>query len=86
MDMKEMQKKAKEAREAKKLAGIPVVILTPTEKARADPRSMRKAITAFCFECMGGTGMPSVRQEVANCTAPQCSLYPLRPWQRHCNS
>ena len=55
--------------------------LSPVEKAQADPRSLRKAINAFCYECMGGDGEPGARDHVRNCTAPKCPLYPVRPWQ-----
>ena len=51
--------------------------LTPTEKARRNPKSLRLAITAFCWECVG-----QVRQDVTGCTATKCPLYPMRPWQK----
>ena len=54
----------------------------PTQKAAADPRSLRKAITAFCYECAGGDGEPGARSNVRNCTAPHCPLYRVRPWQK----
>lgn len=73
--------KAREAREARKAAGLGATA-GPLEKARAEPKSMRKAITAFCYECMGGDGEPGARGFVRDCTAPQCALYPLRPWQK----
>ena len=57
--------------------------LSPVEKARADPRSLRKAVTAFCYECVGGDDEPGARKEVTNCTAKGCHLYPIRPWQQN---
>lgn len=59
---------------------------SPTDKARADPYSLRKAITAFCYECMGGDGEPGARQHVRNCTSPKCPLYAVRPWQKDDNT
>lgn len=52
------------------------VLKTPAEKAKQDPKSMRKAITAFCWSCVGES-----KQDVANCRSKNCSLYALRPWQ-----
>lgn len=43
--------------------------------------SLRAAINAMCKECLydpiGGVG--NWRQQVTNCTAPKCPLYPVRP-------
>lgn len=33
-----------------------------------------RAIRFFCYECMGWQ-----KQEVRNCTAPSCPLFPYRP-------
>ena len=57
--------------------------LSPVEKALADPRSLRKAVTAFCYECMGGDDEPGARKEVTNCSAKGCPLYQVRPWQQN---
>lgn len=55
--------------------------LSPFEKVKASPKSLRKAVTAFCYECMGGDGEQGARGHVRNCTAKQCPLYHVRPWQ-----
>ena len=34
----------------------------------------KRAIRFFCYECMGWQ-----KQEVRNCTAPNCPLFPFRP-------
>lgn len=39
-------------------------------------KSMGAAIKAHCSECMGWD-----RNEVRNCTAPACPLYPYRPFR-----
>lgn len=36
-----------------------------------------QAIKNFCNECVGG-----IRQDITNCTAPQCNLYIYRPYQK----
>ena len=36
-----------------------------------------KAIRYFCYECMGWQ-----KQEVRNCTAPNCPLFPFRPLRK----
>jgi hypothetical protein len=54
-------------------------------KANADPRSKVKAIRAMCFQCFGGTKeeMPDAgwKDEIRNCTAPDCALYRHRPYR-----
>ena len=51
--------------------------LDPLEKARKNPRSLRLAINAKCYEC-------ACRQriEVTRCVVTDCPLHPVRPWQR----
>jgi len=48
----------------------------PMEKAKKNPRSLRAAINAKCFDCCCFQ-----RSEVKLCTAVDCPLYNLRPWQ-----
>jgi hypothetical protein len=36
-----------------------------------------QAIKQFCLDCVGDK-----REDVTNCTAPKCALYPLRPYQK----
>ena len=74
--------KAMAENQRRREAGEKIEVLDPIEKARRAPRSMRRAITAMCFQCMGGSDTPNVRWEVANClSAESCPLWPLRPWQ-----
>ncbi len=47
----------------------------PIDVAKNDPKSLRKAINAFCYECSGFE-----RREVSKCTAINCSLYLVKPW------
>ena len=50
---------------------------TPDEKARNNPKSLRLAINAKCYDCCCGQ-----RREVTLCEFEDCSLWALRPWQK----
>ena len=52
------------------------IVLNPIEKAKANPKSLRAAINAKCWECSCYS-----RTEVARCTIVKCPLNALRPWQ-----
>lgn len=54
---------------------------TPVEAAQAKPTSLKLAIKAFCWQCVGSGGDPGAKFRVRDCTAPSCSLFPHRPWQ-----
>lgn len=73
--------KARAKKTELKAAGL-LVRQSPIERAKADPFSLRKAITAFCYHCMGGDGEPGARKHVRECTFRNCPLYPVRPWQK----
>jgi hypothetical protein len=51
--------------------------LDPIQKAKQNPKSLRAAINAMCFDCTCGN-----RAEVGRCTVKNCPLYQVRPWQR----
>ena len=52
--------------------------LNPAEKARKNPRSLRLAINAKCWDCTCGQ-----RAEIKHCPMEtNCSLWPLRPYQQ----
>ena len=53
--------------------------LNPTEKARQNPQSMRLAINAFCYECMGFA--KSWRNYVKECPSKNCPLFGFRPYK-----
>ena len=47
-------------------------------------RSLRKAVNAKCWECMGGDEdkvSPLVCDEIRNCSSYGCPLRPYRPYQ-----
>lgn len=54
------------------------IIVNPIDKARQNPLSLRKAVTAKCYECMGFEKMA-----VRDCTSPGCPLFNVRPWQNY---
>ena len=56
---------------------IVVVQKTPMQKHLENPTSLRLAINAQCYDCMG-QGTPT---EIRNCTATKCPLYPVRPYR-----
>ena len=74
--------KAHEALRAKREAGEAVERIDPIEKARRNPKSLRRAVTAMCVRCFGGgEGAPVPRRDIRDCTAPACPLYLLRPYR-----
>lgn len=68
------------ARRARKQAGLPAV-KNPVEQALENPKSLRKAINAMCFYCMGGGKDQGTKNDVRDCTAPNCPLFAVRPHQ-----
>ena len=67
-------------------AGIKVVVLSPTEKARRNKASLRLAINGKCRSCCGegADGWKYTRETIQLCTASEtCSLWPVRPYQRN---
>lgn len=69
--------KARQAMIEKRAAGE-LVYLNPMQKAARHPDSLRMAINAKCWECVGGINAP---HEVAHCTAWGCPLWPVRPYR-----
>ena len=50
--------------------------LNPIEKAKQNPNSLRAAINAKCYNCCCFQ-----KAEVKFCTAIDCPLHSVRPWQ-----
>ena len=74
--MTEALQKAQEKRRQMKEAGIDIERLNPIEKAKRNPKSLRLAINAKCWDCSCGQ-----RLEIRECPVVQCPLYPVRPYQ-----
>jgi len=75
MDRMEQLKKAQEIMRRKRESGE-LEILTPIEKAKRNPKSLRLAINAKCWECSNES-----RVEVKRCHITGCPLWAVRPWQ-----
>lgn len=57
-----------------------IKVQNPLEKAKANPKSFRYACNAMCYQCIYDDTTPGTwRQQVKNCTSPDCALYTLRP-------
>jgi hypothetical protein len=55
--------------------------LDPLEKARRNPKSLRLAVNAKCFDCEGGNADPNVQRRIGTCSIAACPLHPVRPYQ-----
>ncbi len=79
--MNEGLRRARERAAELRAAGEITVRRTPIERARENPRSLRLAVTAKCFDCVGGDCDPNPRGRIASCPAAKCPLHPVRPYQ-----
>lgn len=52
----------------------------PQEKHERRP-TMKNAIGAKCYDCMGGADTVNVREEIRCCTSLACALWRFRPYQ-----
>ena len=65
----------KEYRDKVASGEIEVVRLNPIQKAKENPTSLRLAINAMCYSCLGcGTA-----QEIRDYSCFNCPLHPVRP-------
>lgn len=74
--------RAREKARERRASGQSVVRLDPIQKAAAKPTSLRLAITAKCWSCVGAGADPHPRREIAECAVRRCPLHPVRPYQR----
>jgi len=56
-------------------------IYDPMEKLRQNPKSLRAAINAKCWDCVGMDSDPAPRWRIGNCEMRDCGLYAVRPYQ-----
>ena len=78
---------ARQKRAAAKAAGIPIVRLNPVTRAKADPKSVRKAVNAMCWTCEGEDADPHVSWRIGNCKCEAtCPLFAVRPHQKYCGT
>lgn len=59
--------------------------LSPIDKARLNPNSLRMALNANCYQCMGEDADPGWQKRVGECYLDNCVLWPHRPYQHHLN-
>ena len=64
-------------------AGVPIERLSPIEKARRTPSSLRLAINGKCWDCCGAgaDGIGFTKDSIHLCKAADCTLWPVRPYQ-----
>jgi hypothetical protein len=59
---------------------IAIKTITPIQRARLNPKSLRLAINAQCFDCIyDKSDLGTWRQQVAACPCKGCPLHCLRP-------
>lgn len=56
-------------------------IKTPIEKAQENPKSLRLAINAKCYDCMGCGFDGHPANEIRLCEISDCPLWLVRPYQ-----
>lgn len=69
-------RKAREAKAARIIAGEKITFANPTQKASKNPKSLRLAINAKCYNCSNDQ-----KGEVRVCPVKSCPLWPVRPYQ-----
>lgn len=72
--------KARRALQDKFAAGL--TKKNPIERLNEKPTSMRRAINAKCYDCVGGDGDQGWRQRVRKCFDNKCPLYNFRPFKQ----
>jgi hypothetical protein len=77
----EALKRAHEVMQARREAGEKIVRKTPMEKLAEKPNSLRRAVSAMCWQCQGENADPGVTWRIGNCTITGCALYAVRPHQ-----
>lgn len=60
---------------------VPKKRVSPNEWASRQPKSLRLAINAMCYQCQGEDAGPSFQWRIGNCEIPTCGLFKVRPFQ-----
>lgn len=86
LDVDERVEILRRAAEERKAAGVTTALEHNwIKKSNADPKSMKKAIAAMCFQCFGGTEdeLPDGgwKELIRTCTSPKCAIYRFRPYR-----
>lgn len=81
VEIKTGLQKAQEIMRLRREAGIKTEMRDPLQKAAARPDSLRLAINAKCYDCIGRDGDTDWRGSIRGCVCCDCPLYPVRPYQ-----
>lgn len=74
--------KAQETLQEMRAAGWKPVRLNPVDQYHRNPTSLRAAIKAHCWVCVGADADPGAKFRVRDCAVgPKCALFNHRPWQ-----
>jgi hypothetical protein len=69
---------------AKRAAGESIKHLRPDERAQLHPESRAHAISAKCYDCVGGLNADGgYRAAIRECPASRCALHRWRPYRPH---
>lgn len=79
----EAWQKAREKLAEMRAAGWKPTHLSPVEAAEAKPTSLKLAIRAHCYTCVGEDADPGYKARVRDCSVTRCALHRHRPWQDH---
>lgn len=55
--------------------------MTPIERSNQDPKSLRKAVNAKCYHCVGEHYDPNPVGRIRECEVESCPLWKVRPYQ-----
>lgn len=81
-DLRLRMAKGQEKMRELRAAGWKPVLLNPVEAAKAAPGSVKKAVKAYCWTCVGAGADTGAKFRVRDCTlGEKCALWPHRPWQ-----
>lgn len=83
IDRQAAWQKAREKLKEMRASGWKPVHLNPLEAAAAKPNSLKLAIRAHCYQCVGEDSDPGYKARVRDCCIPKCALWTHRPWQAH---
>ena len=79
-DMAQLNKLASEAKARRIAQGLPG-LKSPLEKPAENPGSLRLAINAKCYDCIGRDYDPDWRGSIRHCACTDCPLYAVRPFR-----
>jgi hypothetical protein len=57
-------------------------VFDPLKAAEANPGSLRKAVNAKCWDCVGAGQDPNPRGAIRDCGVTACPLFAVRPYQK----